>query len=117
MPMGALANALRRSAGGSASAVSVTCHLRAAHPAPTGPRPAASRPGVSRDVPRGTRRRGRMARDRARRTPVNEFDLVLPATVDVREVGMRDGLQLEAPVPLEGKLAMLEALVDRKSVV
>jgi hydroxymethylglutaryl-CoA lyase len=42
---------------------------------------------------------------------VNEFDLVLPAAVDVREVGMRDGLQLEAPVPLEGKLAMLEALV------
>ncbi len=42
---------------------------------------------------------------------MNEFDLVLPATVDVREVGMRDGLQLEAPVPLEGKLAMLEALV------
>ncbi|MBY3555677.1 hydroxymethylglutaryl-CoA lyase [Modestobacter lapidis] len=35
----------------------------------------------------------------------------LPATVDVREVGMRDGLQLEAPVPLAGKLAMLEALV------
>ena len=42
---------------------------------------------------------------------MNEFDLVLPATVDVREVGMRDGLQLEAPVPLAGKLAMLEALV------
>jgi hydroxymethylglutaryl-CoA lyase len=42
---------------------------------------------------------------------VNEFDLVLPATVDVREVGMRDGLQLEAPVPLADKLAMLEALV------
>ncbi|TFV87981.1 hydroxymethylglutaryl-CoA lyase [Blastococcus sp. CT_GayMR16] len=42
---------------------------------------------------------------------VNEFDLVLPATVDVREVGMRDGLQLEAAVPLEAKLAMLEALV------
>lgn len=40
-----------------------------------------------------------------------EFDLVLPATVDVREVGMRDGLQLEAPVPLAGKLAMIEALV------
>ena len=31
--------------------------------------------------------------------------------VDVREVGMRDGLQLEAPVPLEAKLEMLEALV------
>jgi hydroxymethylglutaryl-CoA lyase len=42
---------------------------------------------------------------------VNEFDLVLPTTVDVREVGMRDGLQLEAPVPLEAKLEMLEALV------
>jgi len=40
-----------------------------------------------------------------------EFDLVFPAAVDVREVGMRDGLQLEAPVPLAGKLAMLEALV------
>jgi hydroxymethylglutaryl-CoA lyase len=42
---------------------------------------------------------------------VNEFDLVLPTAVDVREVGMRDGLQLEDPVPLAGKLAMLEALV------
>ncbi|MBJ7451548.1 MAG: hydroxymethylglutaryl-CoA lyase [Blastococcus sp.] len=42
---------------------------------------------------------------------MNEFDLVLPAEVDVREVGMRDGLQLEAPVPLEAKLEMLEALV------
>src|SRR3982750_2711207 len=42
---------------------------------------------------------------------VNEFDLVLPTAVDVREVGMRDGLQLEDPLPLAGKLAMLEALV------
>src|SRR3954469_24786458 len=42
---------------------------------------------------------------------VNDFDLVLPTAVDVREVGMRDGLQLEAPVPLAGKLAMLEAIV------
>ena len=42
---------------------------------------------------------------------MNEFDLVLPTTVDVREVGMRDGLQLEAPVPLDAKLDMLEALV------
>ncbi|MEI4271567.1 hydroxymethylglutaryl-CoA lyase [Klenkia sp. LSe6-5] len=42
---------------------------------------------------------------------MNDFDLVLPPSVDVREVGMRDGLQLEAPVPLAGKLAMLEALV------
>jgi hydroxymethylglutaryl-CoA lyase len=42
---------------------------------------------------------------------VNDFDLVLPSAVDVREVGMRDGLQLEAPVPLPAKLDMLEALV------
>ncbi|WP_460868054.1 hydroxymethylglutaryl-CoA lyase [Rhodococcus aerolatus] len=35
----------------------------------------------------------------------------LPGAVDVREVGMRDGLQLEDPVPLAGKLAMLEAIV------
>ncbi|WP_157519422.1 hydroxymethylglutaryl-CoA lyase [Modestobacter sp. Leaf380] len=42
---------------------------------------------------------------------MNDFELVLPTAVDVREVGMRDGLQLEAPVPLAAKLAMLEALV------
>ena len=42
---------------------------------------------------------------------MSEFDLVLPERVDVREVGMRDGLQLEAPVPLAQKLGMLEALV------
>ncbi|SEL23000.1 hydroxymethylglutaryl-CoA lyase [Blastococcus sp. DSM 46786] len=47
----------------------------------------------------------------AEETQMNEFDLVLPSSVDVREVGMRDGLQLEAPVPLEAKLEMLEALV------
>ncbi|HET8582642.1 MAG TPA: hydroxymethylglutaryl-CoA lyase [Jatrophihabitans sp.] len=35
----------------------------------------------------------------------------LPARIDIREVGMRDGLQLEDPVPLAGKLAMLEAIV------
>jgi hydroxymethylglutaryl-CoA lyase len=44
-------------------------------------------------------------------TSVIEFDLVLPTAVDIREVGMRDGLQLEEPVPLEAKLQMLEALV------
>ncbi|WP_375501356.1 hydroxymethylglutaryl-CoA lyase [uncultured Jatrophihabitans sp.] len=37
--------------------------------------------------------------------------LDLPPSIDIREVGMRDGLQLEAPVPLDDKLAMLEALV------
>jgi hydroxymethylglutaryl-CoA lyase len=36
--------------------------------------------------------------------------LELPERIDIREVGMRDGLQLEAPVPLDGKLAMLEAI-------
>ncbi|MEI4273841.1 hydroxymethylglutaryl-CoA lyase [Klenkia sp. LSe6-5] len=35
----------------------------------------------------------------------------LPASVDVREVGMRDGLQLEDPIPLAAKLAVLDALV------
>ena len=38
-------------------------------------------------------------------------ELVLPTSLDIREVGMRDGLQLEDPVPLEGKLRMLEAIV------
>src|SRR3954463_6133385 len=42
---------------------------------------------------------------------MTDFDLVLPAEVDIREVGMRDGLQMEAPVPLAAKLDMLEALV------
>jgi hydroxymethylglutaryl-CoA lyase len=31
-------------------------------------------------------------------------------SVDIREVGMRDGLQIEAPVPLADKLRLLEAL-------
>ncbi|MBN9620247.1 MAG: hydroxymethylglutaryl-CoA lyase, partial [Actinobacteria bacterium] len=35
----------------------------------------------------------------------------LPDRIDIREVGLRDGLQIEAPVPLAGKLAMLEAIV------
>lgn len=35
----------------------------------------------------------------------------LPAQVEVREVGPRDGLQLEAPLPLHEKLSLLEALV------
>ncbi|MGY1856152.1 hydroxymethylglutaryl-CoA lyase [Modestobacter sp. SYSU DS0290] len=42
---------------------------------------------------------------------MNDFDLVLPTAVDVREVGMRDGLQLEDPLPLADKLAMLAAIV------
>jgi hydroxymethylglutaryl-CoA lyase len=37
--------------------------------------------------------------------------LALPERIDIREVGMRDGLQLESPVPLAGKLAMLDAIV------
>ncbi len=35
----------------------------------------------------------------------------LPASVDIREVGLRDGLQLELPIPLEAKLRILEAVV------
>jgi hydroxymethylglutaryl-CoA lyase len=37
--------------------------------------------------------------------------LQLPPTIDVREVGMRDGLQLESPLPLDAKLRMLAAIV------
>lgn len=36
--------------------------------------------------------------------------LVLPTRVDIREVGPRDGLQIEAPVEFTAKVAMLEAL-------
>jgi hydroxymethylglutaryl-CoA lyase len=36
---------------------------------------------------------------------------LLPERIDIREVGLRDGLQLEEPVPLAGKLAMLDAIV------
>jgi hydroxymethylglutaryl-CoA lyase len=35
----------------------------------------------------------------------------LPPSVDIREVGMRDGLQLEAPIPTEAKLTVLDAVV------
>ena len=34
----------------------------------------------------------------------------LPPTVDIREVGLRDGLQLESPVPTEAKLRILDAV-------
>ena len=34
----------------------------------------------------------------------------LPAAVDIREVGPRDGLQNEDPVPTEAKVALLDAL-------
>jgi hydroxymethylglutaryl-CoA lyase len=37
--------------------------------------------------------------------------LALPDSIDIREVGLRDGLQLEEPVPLADKLAMLGAIV------
>ena len=35
----------------------------------------------------------------------------LPEHVDIREVAMRDGLQIETPIPLSDKLKMLEAIV------
>ena len=34
----------------------------------------------------------------------------LPAHVDIREVSLRDGLQIEAPIPLSAKLELLEAI-------
>jgi len=39
------------------------------------------------------------------------MSLSLPATVSVREVGLRDGLQLEKPIDLRSKVQMIEALV------
>jgi hydroxymethylglutaryl-CoA lyase len=39
------------------------------------------------------------------------YGLVLPEAVNVREVGPRDGLQIERPISTEDKIAMLEALV------
>ncbi|MBM9510069.1 hydroxymethylglutaryl-CoA lyase [Actinacidiphila acididurans] len=35
----------------------------------------------------------------------------LPPSVELREVGLRDGLQLEQPIPLRAKLELLEAVV------
>ncbi|WP_193043751.1 hydroxymethylglutaryl-CoA lyase [Mycolicibacterium baixiangningiae] len=35
----------------------------------------------------------------------------LPAKVDIREVSLRDGLQIEQPIPLSAKLELLEAVV------
>ena len=35
----------------------------------------------------------------------------LPAKVAIREVSMRDGLQIETPIPLSAKLQLLEAIV------
>jgi hydroxymethylglutaryl-CoA lyase len=35
----------------------------------------------------------------------------LPAHVDIREVSLRDGLQIEAPIPLSAKLELLAAVV------
>jgi hydroxymethylglutaryl-CoA lyase len=42
---------------------------------------------------------------------VTPADLGLPDRVDVREVGLRDGLQIERPIPTEAKLELLAALV------
>jgi hydroxymethylglutaryl-CoA lyase len=42
---------------------------------------------------------------------MNQMPLSLPAQISVREVGPRDGLQIERPVPLASKLSLLEALV------
>ena len=38
----------------------------------------------------------------------------LPEHVTIRDVALRDGLQIETPIPLSAKL---ELLADRKSVV
>lgn len=38
--------------------------------------------------------------------------LTLPEAIDIREVGMRDGLQLEDPLRLDAKLRMLDSIVS-----
>src|SRR3954453_21597156 len=127
MPIGALAKALRRYAGGSDPTTSVTPHLRQCRvPGPprvllgsscrtSTPKERFARQASLSGRPVGGPC-GRAGWDRrtdggTKEERVNDFDLVLPTSVDVREVGMRDGLQLEDPVPLEAKLEMLEALV------
>jgi hydroxymethylglutaryl-CoA lyase len=45
-----------------------------------------------------------------KRDAAPDSSLALPTAVDIREVGLRDGLQLEDPVPLESKLAMIAAI-------
>src|SRR5664280_3277804 len=42
--------------------------------------------------------------------PARYSRLALPVSVDIREVGLRDGLHLENPVPLDAKLAMIAAI-------
>src|SRR5690242_13619932 len=37
--------------------------------------------------------------------------MALPTQVDLREVGPRDGLQAEAPVPVEARIRLIEALL------
>jgi len=44
--------------------------------------------------------------------PVTPSQLGLPDRLDVREVGLRDGLQIERPIPTEAKLELLAALVE-----
>jgi hydroxymethylglutaryl-CoA lyase len=39
-------------------------------------------------------------------------DLGLPPRIDIREVGMRDGLQIEEPIPTSAKMELLTALVS-----
>jgi hydroxymethylglutaryl-CoA lyase len=38
-------------------------------------------------------------------------ELDLPESIDIREVGMRDGLQLEEPLSLQAKIELLDAIV------
>jgi hydroxymethylglutaryl-CoA lyase len=38
--------------------------------------------------------------------------VTLPTHVDIREVGPRDGLQAEAPLPVEARVRLIEALLD-----
>ncbi|HVJ98528.1 MAG TPA: hypothetical protein VNC41_16995, partial [Acidimicrobiia bacterium] len=55
----------------------------------------------------------RHRRDRCRRDERSRLDVAQPRAgqrVDVREVGPRDGLQNEAPVPVDARVRLIDAL-------
>ncbi len=71
-------------------------------------RPRAARPAQRRRLYRPARQ----DRRRARRAAGGGSDMSeLPTHVDIREVSLRDGLQIEQPISLHAKVELLEAVV------
>ena len=70
-------------------------------------RPGTARPAQRRRLPRAARQ----DRGRARRVASGGSDMTdLPTHVTIREVSLRDGLQIEEPIPLTAKLELLDAV-------